>query len=186
MTFAFGHLLGGWLFGLFLQAAARRRWTNGEWALLLFGALLPDADFLLDLAFGTGHHRLLTHSILFIFIGFLGVVALGNLAVVLFPRIFFTEKMLVSGGIALAAGVASHLLLDMALGYPGIPVFWPVDIGVWFFGMKPFAINALFSGSRETLVSQLKLAVVEMGLGILWLAWLWKKDNLIFGTILKK
>ncbi len=185
MTFAFGHLIGGWLFGRFLEWGTRRKFTNTEWALLLFGALLPDADFLAAWLFQIPAHRQLTHSLLFIALCFVAVIALGNLTT-FFSKFFFTTKTLVGSGIALSIGVFTHLILDMALGSPGIPLFWPSQIGVWFFGMKPFAIGALFSGSRETLISQLKLAMIEMGLGVLWLAWLWKKGHLFFGTILKK
>lgn len=185
MTFAFGHLIGGWLFGRFVEWSASRKFTNTEWAFLLFGALLPDVDFLIAWLFQFPAHRQLTHSLLFIVLCFVVVIALGNL-VTFFSRHFFTAKTLVGSGIALSIGVFTHLILDMALGAPGIPLFWPSQIGVWFFGMKPFAINALFSGSKETLISQLKLAVVEMGLGVLWLAWLWKNGNLIFETIFKK
>lgn len=185
MTFAFGHLIGSWLFGTLLEWGTKRRFTNTEWAFLLFGALLPDADFLIAWLFQIPAHRQLTHSLLFIVLCFIAVIALGNLGT-FFSKLFFTTKTLVGSGIALSIGVFTHLVLDMALGAPGIPLFWPSQIGVWFFGMKPFAINALFSGSKETLLSQLKLAVIEMGLGVLWLAWLWKKGNLFFGAVFKK
>lgn len=185
MTFAFGHLIGGWLFGTLLERGTKRRFTNTEWAFLLFGALLPDADFLVAWLFQIPAHRQLTHSILFIALCFVAVIALGNLAT-FFSKLFFTAKTLVGAGLALSTGVFTHLILDMAFGAPGIPLFWPSQIGVWFFGMKPFAIGALFSGSKETLISQLKLAVIEMGLGVIWLAWLWKKGHLFFAAVFKK
>ena len=179
MSFAFGHLVGGWLVGLLVEWGARRRFTNVEWAFLLFGALLPDADFILAWLFRSNLHRQFTHSLLFVIFCFILIVALGNLAS-LASRFFFTQREIVGAGIALSAGVFSHSVMDMTLGAPGIPLFWPAQIGVWFFGMKQFAIGPLFGGSRETIVSQLKLAVFEMGLGVLWLAWLWWRGNLKF------
>ena len=180
MTFAFGHLIGGWLFGTLLEKGTRRRFTNAEWAFLLLGALLPDVDFLAAWLFQVPVHRQLTHSLLFIALCFIAVIALGNLAT-LFSKLFFTSQKIFGAALALPTGVFTHLVLDMAMGAPGIPLFWPSQIGVWFFGMKPFAINALFAGTKETLVSQLKLAVFEMGLAVIWLAWLWKQGTLDFG-----
>lgn len=179
MTFAFGHLIGGWLFGRFVEWSTSRKFTNTEWAFVLFGALLPDVDFLVAWLFQVPAHRQLTHSLLFIVLCFVVVIALGNLAT-FFSKLFFTPQKIFGAALALSTGVFTHLILDMALGAPGIMLFWPNQIGVWFFGMKPFAIHALFGGTKETLVSQLKLAVIEMGLGVLWLMLLWKKGHLVF------
>src|SRR3989344_7956501 len=113
MTFAFGHLIGGWLFGNILEWSTRRRFTNTEWAFLLFGALLPDVDFLVAWLFRIDAHRQLTHSILFLALCFIGVIALGNLAT-FFSRRFFTSHQILGSALALSTGVFTHLVLDMA------------------------------------------------------------------------
>lgn len=184
MSFAFGHLVGGWVFGRFLEWSTKRSFSHTEWAILLFGSLLPDADLVVGWLFHSNLHRQFTHSLLFLAFCFVAVIAFGNL-MALFSKQFFTMKTLIGAGLALSAGVFTHLVLDMAFGAPGLPLFWPSQVGVWFFGMKPFSIGGLFAGSRETILAQLKLSVFEMGLGTLWLAWLWKNGILSFSRKFK-
>lgn len=178
MTFAFGHLIGAWLFGHFLQSVTKRRWTNWEWAWLLFGGLLPDIDFVIAWL-GLGAHRTYSHSILFMIACFFGAIAVGSYLNLVWKGLF-RNKTLSGTGIALAAGVFNHLILDMVFGPPGITVLWPWMQGFWFFGMKPFAIGGLFSGGKAKILFSYKFALVEMFLAIVWLMWLFVSGRVDF------
>jgi hypothetical protein len=55
-------------------------------------------------------------------------------------------------------GVMTHLILDMALGYPGIALFWPNLSGVYLFGIGPQQTQDVF----ETVIAGSKGSIAFM------------------------
>jgi len=173
MTFAFGHLVGGWLIGKgeeWLRQVKIPRWG---WFLLLLGTILPDIDFLLDWTIGVESHRTLTHSVVF----FIGV----PLLLYLFLR---WKKVQDAKRLTLlfALGIGMHLLLDMLTSPIGIPLFWPNLLHISTSGVQYFDPSApsFLQASAPGLQKSLRLALLDMALGTIWIFYLWWRKRIEF------
>ena len=63
MPGAFGHMIGVWICGRLYERIKKINLTRLMWAALLFGAIAPDADFLIEWTIEDAHpHRTFTHS----------------------------------------------------------------------------------------------------------------------------
>lgn len=165
MAFAFGHLIGAWLVGIIIEKLSKIKITNFGWGLLLFGGVLPDIDFLFNLVFGFGHHRSITHSLLFVIIAYFTVY--------LVLRKFKLEKE----AVFIPIGILVHLSLDM-IGYPGIMLFWPLDYFVHFFSINKGI--ALLGIAEENLMLKIRYLIIDMVLGVIWIGWLYYSKKLNF------
>lgn len=173
MPYAFGHLVGAWGLAKLYERLRRYSLSHLEWGLLLFGALVPDADLLLDWTVGSAHHRGLTHSLLFALLA--GLIVWGLAGALKSRYKSFRPK---AYGVAIACGVMTHLFLDMALGSPGIRLLWPLEASLWLFGSLPSAPPSYeFSGQAA---GSLKFAIVDMGLGAAWIGYLWLRKWIRF------
>ena len=160
MAFAFGHLIGGWVFGKLLEIS--KKLSKVEWVVLLFGAILPDIDFLVEWTTNIEVHRLFTHSITFAIIATIVVFVIASLL----KNKNFNPK---SCAALIFAGICVQLLLDMPYS-TGVQLFWPYEL--WF---SYFGIVSNYNPLPKTLESYkflYKGAVLDMGLGVLWLGWL--------------
>ena len=181
MMFAFTHLFSAWLLGKGLAFFCQRKLSHGTWFFLLAGSILPDADFLVDWLLGTEIHRTITHSLIFPLLGFLFVYLFTGF----FSPCFFSaarpSAKREAYSLAFAIGLASHLLLDLCLP-PGVPLFWPSLLhfslkGVVFFDpVRPSFLH----GSLSVLRRILRLAILDMALGVAWLFYLWSRGKVRF------
>ena len=184
--FAFTHLILAWLLGKAMERSRKERLSYLDWAFLLGGSLVPDLDHLPGL-FGfdaiTNFHRTVTHSLVFMLvIGF--VVYLVSqwyqkqypVLSKLRPRHFAMLVML---------GIATHLIADVFLP-PGIQLFWPSLWTIYLQLSFPFLHLGQFPGiasvfTQPTFVRwEILLATLDMGLGVLWIGWLWWKRRITF------
>ncbi len=189
--FAFTHLILAWLLGKAIEYFRKQRFSYLDWAFLLGGSIVPDLDHLPGLfSFDTIHnfHRTVTHSLVFmVVVGF--VVYLISLRYQkqypvlnkldpqrLDPQCFAVLIML---------GIATHLIADIFLP-PGIQLFWP---SLWTIYPKltfPFLYLAKFPGIPSIFTQltflrwEMLLATIDMGLGVLWVGWLWWKRKITF------
>jgi len=172
MPYAFGHMIGCW--GLAKLFAKLRNYTisHMEWGLLLFGAILPDADLLVDWTLGTLIHRGFTHSIFFSILA--GIIVYGLARALKSKYKIFKPT---AYGIAIAFGILTHVISDMMFGIPGIQVFWPSTIGYWFFGMAPYPPHTFMSLNHAKLLIH---AIIDMGLGTAWLGYFWIRKRVQF------
>lgn len=171
MSFAFGHLIFAWLIGKSKEKISKIKLEKYGWFLLLFGAIFPDIDFLLDWTLGTHLHRTFTHSLFMIIISFI--------IVYLICSIFFknSNKKRLAG--LFAIGISSHLILDMIFGYPGISLLWPMNYKLWFLGILHGYTAVNFSEiTKEHLLNKVRLAIFDMGLGVLWIGYLFFKNKI--------
>ena len=162
--FGFTHIIFAWIIGEAYQYFSKKKISPQMWLLLLFGSILPDADFLLDWTFGTEIHRTFTHSILFIVIlplvSYLTLTYLKN-----------RESELLA--IAFAVGISTHLFLDMFVSY-GVPLFWPNLLNFSWTGVQPFdpTTPSFLNQSASSLRALLIGTVIDMGLGTAWIFYL--------------
>ncbi len=164
--FAFTHLVFAWLVGKGYEKIMKKELSNTAWLLLLFGSLLPDADFLIDWTIGTEFHRTFTHSLLFVVIGFMAAYF-----------ILWKNQDRKSIASALALGIGTHLFLDMFLSQ-GVPLFWPNLLHFSFQGIGYFdpATPSFLNQSAEVVRKALKMALLDMAIGTAWIFWLvWKR-----------
>ena len=172
MSFAFGHLAGAWVTGKIYEQLSKQKISHYAWFSLLFGSILPDADFIIDWTLGTDIHRTFSHSLL--------VLILAPLLVYLFFSILkHTEKK--SLALFLGLGIATHLVLD-GFSAHGIPLLWPQE---WYFsffsGFTPqIPDGGLLVGTAEVLGYKLKLAIVDMAIGTAWIFYLWFRKRIQF------
>ena len=160
MPFAFIHLLAGWSLGKAFEAITKRKIHPAGWFLLLFAALLPDADLLLDWLFGTGLHRNFTHSLFFVIL-----IGLGSY----FIFTLLKEKYREGFALALAAGIISHLSLDFFSGQ-GVPLLWPSEMYFSIFGITEYNPALQFlKENYEGLLSTTKFMLFDMAAGTAWL-----------------
>lgn len=164
--FAFTHLVFAWLAGKGYEKIARKELPNTAWLLLLLGSLLPDADFLIDWTLGTEIHRTLTHSFLFVILGFLAAYF-----------IFWKnqERKIIAS--ALAVGIATHLFLDVFMSQ-GIPLLWPSLLHFSSQGIRYYnpANLSFLHQSIDVMRDTLKVAVMDMAIGTAWILWLvWRR-----------
>jgi len=152
----------GWIIGKIFELFSKRKISQRNWFFLLFGALLPDADHLIDWTLGLDIHRTFTHSIFF------SIIAGMILYLVLNRKDY---------SIALSVGILIHLVSDMISPF-GIPAFWPsmMHLSFTYFGPLPSA-GSLFTQEAAGLMSSLKLAIVDMGVGAAGFLWLLYKGK---------
>jgi len=165
MSLGFGHLIGMWLPAKIVERAKKLEFSPLIWGLLLFGAILPDADFFVEwLGIAQNFHRTFTHSLLFI--PFVAII-IYILAKALKQHLPKKEnpKFLAA---AIAIGVFSHIFYDVIF-YPGVNLLWPYD---WWFaqGSFYFTIQTLYERVGGTLQSLNKtnLFIFDMGMGAAW------------------
>ncbi len=171
MTFAFGHLIGAWIAGKSYEFFSKNKIGNYTWAWLILGGILPDADFLVDFVLRSNFHRTFTHSFLF-------VVLAWSLAFFVFW--LFGERQAKKFAFALAMGVLVHLLIDF-VSHQGVPFFWPLNYYFTPFGMTLGKSGVtMLSTSANQLRTFLKLAILDLGLGTVWIFYLWMKRRLKF------
>jgi len=78
-----------------------------------------------------------------------------------------------------AIGISSHLILDMIFGYPGISLLWPMNYKLWFLGILHGYTAVNFSEiTKEHLLNKVRLAIFDMGLGVLWIGYLFFKNKI--------
>lgn len=170
MTFAFGHLVGAWLAGKAREWHSPGCWTRIAWALLLGGAILPDADYLVEWTLGVRVHRTLTHSLVFL----VAVpLIMYSLAAALKKKYQFFQPKLYATAIGL--GILTHLLIDMAEGFPGVALFWPYSQWYYLFGSTVSGGTGIF---EFNVASNLKRAIVDMAIGTAWVGYLVVKDRI--------
>lgn len=161
MTFAFGHLMGAWLFGKITEWFSRKKISPTAWLFLLLGGMIPDVDFLLDWTFKTEAHRTLTHSLIFLLVS----------CVIVYAAFLFLNKPKEAKLFSLmfGSGIIVHLILDMLFSQ-GVPLFWPNLLHFSFQGISYFdpATPSCLNGSYETVRHSLKLAIIDMALGTAW------------------
>lgn len=172
---AFGHLVFSWLIGRTKELSTKVSLLRYEWFFLLFGALFPDGDFFLEWIFGWRAHREFTHSLFMVVVGFL-IVYLGSYLVnKKFEKNINGRKL----GFYFGLGILSHLIADAAFGYPGVSLLWPLDYRFWFFGFATNYINTTLGDmSKEDLIKYVKFAIFDMGVGVLWLGYLFFKKKI--------
>jgi len=172
MSFAFGHLIGAWILGKTIEHFSKNKISHLGWFFLLIGGILPDIDFLLDLLGTSELHRTFTHSLIFLI--FAPLIIYGVLTL-----LKHKEKNTLP--LLLGSGILVHLVLDMFY-FPGVPLFWP-DLHHFMYTqillIDP-AVTGLLHGTRDELSHSLKLAVVDMGFGTLWIFYLWFRKKIKF------
>ncbi len=112
---------------------AVRKWTpKKEWLMLgiVLGNMLPDMDAL-AVAYATlsgmdthGLHRTFTHSI----------VTIIGLVIVFYLIAAATKRARIGNlGLGLGIGMLMHALLDLAIWFRGVEIFWPVygEVNFW-------------------------------------------------------
>jgi membrane-bound metal-dependent hydrolase YbcI (DUF457 family) len=174
MPYAFVHLVFCWAIVKVLQYYKKFKLNNWEWFLVLFGAILPDIDYLFEWTLGFQVHRTFTHSLLMIaftfIIGYFLLKILANKKIIFKHQILLYTKWLVFG-------VGTHLLADMIFSTGnGIPLFWPY---VYYFGFftgiqSPHDLVVLYANITlvEKLTDKLRWAIFDMGLGVSWIFYL--------------
>lgn len=184
--FAFTHLILAWLLGKAIERYQKERLSSLAWAFLLGGSIVPDLDHLpglLGFDAITNFHRTVTHSLVF-------MVVVGM--VVYFVSLYYQKQYSLLNrlrphhfAVLVMLGVATHLIADIFLP-PGIQLFWP---SLWTIYPKlafPFLYLAQFPGipsvfTQPTFVRwEILLATLDMGLGVLWIGWLWWKRRITF------
>lgn len=172
MTFAFGHLIGAWIPGALYQKIKHIKLSHYTWLFLLFGGILPDADFLLEWTLHINTHRTFTHSIFFLL--------LAPAIIYLFFKYLKPHINATQFAFALGIGIATHLMLDMATSYNGIPLLWPNLTHLSFYYIGPFdpATPSFLHASADNLQRSLKLAILDMALGTTWIFYLFYKKEL--------
>jgi hypothetical protein len=173
MSFAFTHLMLPWLIGLIFQRLSKKKISRYTWFFLVLGGILPDADLLLDWMFKFDLHRTFSHSLIFLIgaplILYFGLWLAKDAKKNIFP-------------VALAVGVACHLLLDLHT-FPGIPLFWPDFLHYSYSSIHLYDHSTpsfLNSTSLQDLQWMLKRSVIDMALGTSWIFYLWWKRRLRF------
>lgn len=172
MSFAFAHLIGAWLLGKTFEFSGKKKLSHLMWFFLLFGAILPDADFLIDWTFGTELHRTVTHSLLFVIFAPLLIYTIFT---------FLNDKKNNLYAFSLASGIIVHLFLDMFMS-AGVPLLWPNLLHFSYSGIIYFnpATPSFLHGSAEGLRSVLKVTIIDMALGTAWIFYLWFRKRIKF------
>jgi membrane-bound metal-dependent hydrolase YbcI (DUF457 family) len=158
MTFAFGHLIFAWILGNVYEISSKKKISHYGWLFLLIGGVLPDIDYLFEWTFFSGIHRTFTHSLFF---------ALIVLGVSLITFKLMDENNSKEYSYLLFVGILIHLIVDF-VSVQGIMFFWPAQIY-----LTPLM-------GRMINISSYKLAVLDMGLGTIWLFYLLFKRRLVF------
>ena len=172
MPGAFGHMIGAWLCGRAYEKIRKITFTQLMWAALFFGAIAPDADFLIEWITDDLHiHRTFSHSLFMVVAGGITVYVLLNI----FSRVRKTiiiKPALVA--LLFSLGITTHLFLDLTTSESGVQVMWPFsDKWITFNG----PLNHLEgTPTYEQLKWFVKMSTIDMGLGTAWIAYLfWRK-----------
>ena len=187
--FAFTHLILAWLLGKAMERSRKERLSYLDWAFLLGGSLVPDLDHLpglLGFDAITNFHRTVTHSLVFVFVVGLVVYLVSSWYQKHYPVLsklstFHPQRFTV----LVMLGIATHLIADIFLP-PGIQLFWPSLWTIYPTVSFPFLYLAQFPGiasvfTQPTFVRwEILLATLDMGLGVLWIGWLWWKRRITF------
>ncbi len=170
MSFASGHIIGGYTAAKIYEKVKHIKIPHSAWFFIFLGALLPDADFLIEWIFKIDAHRLFTHSLLFL-------IAIPLITYILFHLLKNPNKKIFA--LALAIGIASHLTLDF-FTTQGIPILYPNLTHVSIYGINENALTnpSFLDQSKEGLQISLKLAVLDMALGAAFLFYLWWQKKL--------
>ena len=162
--FPFGHLVIAWLIALLIKKFSKIDISKLGWAMLFFGALLPDVDYLFDIFFNMNVHRMFTHSLLFVVFSFFVVYFILKQFDLENETFFFS------------LGVLAHLVGDLPF-FPGILLFWP--IGSWFsiFGIYNGPVM-MFPRTVEFLMGQYYGLILDIVLGISWMSYLFVKGKI--------
>ncbi len=173
MSFAFGHLIGAWICGKIYEYHKRCEISHLTWFFLLFGAILPDIDFLVEWGLGMRVHRTFTHSFLFILL-------IGGLTYLFFTKVK-KDPLAKTYAVAFSFGIFTHLFLDFWSSH-GIPLFWPYPTHFSWTGIHNvmYTTTSFLNRDLAQLRFSLKVAVLDMGLGTAWLFYLWWKKRVKF------
>ena len=169
MSFAFTHLIATWFAGKIYER--KKKLSYYTWLLLLLGGILPDGDLLIDWIFKTAIHRTFTHSLVFAVLMF-GVIYF----------MFYNKQERFQYATAMSAGILIHILLD-SIFLQGITLLWPSPLFYSFQGGIQALNTANFSfanASKERLLKMVKFAIVDMGIGTLWIFYLGLKKKITF------
>jgi len=171
MTYAFGHLVAAWLAGKGYELISKKTISHYTWFFLLLGGILPDADFIIDWLFKTHIHRTFTHSLLFVIVASLIVYLVSYL---------LKKEQAKSWTLALGIGILIHLTIDF-ISPQGLPLLWPYSVYI-----SPERIGAysyelsLRTGTADYLKQEMNLAILDMGVGVSWIFYLWFKKRIKF------
>ena len=176
MPFGFTHMFFSWAVAKVMQYFKKINFSMIEWFALLFGSIFPDVDYLLQWVSGNGVHRLLTHSLLMIVFSFLLSYAIFYYIKKILKKDWNIKKI----ALLFSLGIASHIVLDMFTGKPGVPLLWPLDKWFYFFGVlqEPFRSVAFDERNIEILVSNVKWGIFDIGLGTAWLFYFMIRNKL--------
>ncbi|MFH1395927.1 MAG: metal-dependent hydrolase [archaeon] len=182
MPFAFGHLVPAWIVGKVSEKLGKTKklLTRPEWALLLFGAILPDIDYLLQWGLGLNIHRVFTHSLFFAILTAI-IVYFGARYIKEFKQDwnFINPR---NYALAIFVGICIHIILDMA-EFPGVPVFWPYTEWIYLFGSIggwASIINEGFHGSLEFYKLAYVSVIIDMAIGLVWIGYLFLVKRIKF------
>ncbi len=181
MSYAFGHLIFSWLVGKSAERFSQKiRMSHLAWFLLLFGAIIPDGDYFIQWFWKEGIHRTFTHSIFSVILGFIFIYIVLSFFNKNGIKFLGTEKYNVLFLASMfALGILTHLVADMILGWPGVPLLWPFGTNFYFFGLENNFSSLAFSELPfETLLSRYKFALLDMALGVLWIGYLLFKNKI--------
>jgi len=163
--FPFEHLVVIWIVASIIQKVSKIKISRLGWALLFFGALLPDVDYLFVWIFNSPIHRTFTHSFVFVILGF-------------FVSYFILKQYkLEKESIFFSIGFFSHVILDMFI-FPGLMLFWPIGTLFSFYGLTNlFVMPVVTIGTLHLYVKWLLFDIV---LGVVWLSYLYFKGKINF------
>ncbi len=173
MGFAFTHLIVAWGVGKIYENISKKKIPRIAWFLLLFGGILPDGDLLLDWIFSVQVHRTFTHSLLFMF--------LAGIVLYLISFYYKDKNKRLLWSYALSFGILMHILVDL-WSTKGIQLLWPSPLFISYTSIHFLAPNAMDFLSYDLLKTKkmLKNAIFDMGLGTIWIFWLWWKQKIHF------
>lgn len=170
MSFASGHIIGGYLSGRIAEKIKNTKLPQSAWFFIILGALLPDSDFIIEWLFHTRIHRTLTHSLLFL-------IAVPLLTYLIFHILKNPNKKTLA--LAIGIGIFSHLILDFCT-IAGIPLFYPFPTHFSIYGLSPPSPESFLNQDAAHLKTTLKFAVVDMALGAAFILYLWWRKKLKF------
>ncbi len=179
MPFAFGHLIGAWILIKLYEYISSKKITRLEWAVYMFGAILPDIDYLVEWIFNTPFHRYLTHTLAFaIFIGIITFLLFKIIKEILITKKKFRTLKATTYGLLMTLGIFVHLSLDMIYS-PGIILFWPYNAWYSFYGLSFMSYNTV-ANMTLNLADYINMMILDMGLGVLWIGVLYWYGKLRF------
>jgi hypothetical protein len=164
--------------GFLIARALKYREHRFECFLISFAGFLPDIDYIIRFFVPTFSHGVWTHTIVF---GYLLAALLGLVAWLCLKNAWkgaWSQGRLLVHFVGLAIiGVSSHLALDAWTFYESAAdqvhhmFFWPV----WNF---PVHINTMFPAASYDLRVIVEVAYsVFVGVVILFVQWVWKRQN---------